>query len=522
MVNFLRQFFVGLAEAWNQLSLSARVNIVLSGVAVLVVIGGVVLMGARPQYVTLTENAEAGQVNEIVKVLTSAGVPYRLANQDRTITVPLSERSNVMLLLAEAKLPVGRTKGPGFDIFDTSELMSNKWLQDVKFMRAVKGEIERQLALFDFVDYAVVNITKAQTEMFASKQSPSKASVTLKTTRPPSTREIDGIVSMVGNAGGTHLHRDNITVATTEGKFLHLPSDDPYTAAANDRREVRVEEERYREQLLMAKLDEMSLRGTVSVSAILNFDRKEIVAKLAADGAEVSSYETTTKLQSEEKLPEGAPGTLANVPEGAAAAGGVLTTEDMSEEITNSEPSYTTTTTTSDGGDVVKYIVTMAVEGDYEEAAAAEDGGEAARTYLGLSEARRQMLSDIAKAAVGEGLEETEVTVHDMQFEIAAPADDVAARQAAEQRVWMMGMVWNAAQILLIILGFFLVRVFLRSIIEYPVEDLEEEEEVKEIPEATKENMRREQVASQLARMAQEDPEMVATLLRTWLSEEED
>ena len=48
-----------------------------------------------------------------------------------------------------------------------------------------------------------------------------------------------------------------------------------------------------------------------------------------------------------------------------------------------------------------------------------------------------------------------------------------------------------------------------------------EEEEVVEIPEATKEDMRRMEVASEVDRLSQNEPENVAALLRSWMGEEE-
>ena len=73
----------------------------------------------------------------------------------------------------------------------------------------------------------------------------------------------------------------------------------------------------------------------------------------------------------------------------------------------------------------------------------------------------------------------------------------------------------------MIILGFFLVRMFLRRAIAVPAV-AEEEEGVAEIPEATREDMRRQEVANEIAQLAMDEPDTIAMLLRSWLSEEED
>jgi len=66
------------------------------------------------------------------------------------------------------------------------------------------------------------------------------------------------------------------------------------------------------------------------------------------------------------------------------------------------------------------------------------------------------------------------------------------------------------------------VRRFLRRAIVRPEEEIEEEEEVKEIPEATREDLRRQEVAAAVRNLAMEEPEMVAALMRSWLAEEEE
>jgi flagellar M-ring protein FliF len=521
-VEFLRQLYRGIAEAWQQLSLSARTNIILAAAAVTVVIGVVVFMGVKPQYVTLSRDLDAPEVTRIREALLQENMDFKITDNNRTIQVKAEDLSNAQLLLAQNDLPVGRRSLPGFELFQKSELMTNQWLQDVKFMRAVQGELQRQLNAFDFVTQSHVLIREAEEEFFSEYQRPSEASVTLDISRPLTKKEVKALVSIISHAGGPNLDQNNITVTTTTGEVLWLPPSSPFAALANSRLELRVEEEQQREQRLMRKLKEMGVRGTVSVSAKMNFDKKKVMEHETSEGTELSEYETTTSLESTEQLPEGAPGALANVPEGTASAGGVRTTEENSENIVNYEPSFTTTETTTDPGNVVKYIVAMIVEGNYEESE--DEDGNTVREYAGLTETQRQAYIDLAKAAVGEGETETAVTIHDQPFELGQldSASQIAAAQAAEQREWWLRMVWNIGYIVSIIAGFFLIRLFLHRAIEIPPDEEEAEETVPEVSEAMAEQQRREEVANEIRRIAANQPEVVASLLRTWMSEEED
>lgn len=519
-VDFLRQLMSGIAQAWRRLSLSARINIVLASVTVTGLFVVLVLASARTEYLTLSANAEPDHVTKIVDVLSQQGIPYRLENNNRTILVPTQQRSRAQLLLAENNLPVGRRISPGLELFQERELMTNQWLQDVKFMRAIQGEIERQLNAFEFINYSYVLIREAKEALFVSEQRPSEAAVTLEVTRPLTKQEVKAIVSMVAHAGGPNLHTGNITITTTKGEVLYLPPQSDFASIANSKLELVADWERQRENKVLGKLRDLGVRGTVTVSAKLNFDHKEINDERVTEGTELSTFTSNVNISSTERLPEGAPGAFANVPEAAAAAGGAVTSEATEEEIVNYEPSRTMTKTRTDPGDVVQFLVALIVEGDYEETV--DEQGNVVREYTGLSEDRRQAYIDLAKAAVGEGEVPTEVTLHDHPFAIEQlPAvAAIGETQAAEQWAQRMQWIWTALQILGILVGFFALRMLLRRAIEAPGEH--EEEEVTQIPEATREDIRRNEVAMEVNRLASEEPEAVAALLRGWMTEEHD
>lgn len=164
-MDFLRVVYEGLLQAWRQFSVSARINIALAGAAAAAVVVLVVITGASPQFVTLSDNVGPSQASSIRDALAQGGIDFKIENDNRTITVPLGQRSDAQLLLAQNDLPVGRTVPPGFELFAESDLMTNQWLQDVKYMRAVQGELQRILNAFDFINYSYVLIREADEEL---------------------------------------------------------------------------------------------------------------------------------------------------------------------------------------------------------------------------------------------------------------------------------------------------------------------------------------------------------------------
>ncbi|MBI2432627.1 MAG: flagellar M-ring protein FliF [Candidatus Hydrogenedentes bacterium] len=522
-MNFLRQLVRGVLDAWRRLSASARVNIILAGLAAILVIALVAWFGAQPQYVTLSAGLTPQEATRIADVLAQNDIAWREEGNYERILVPVADRSRVQLLLAEANLPVGHAVPPGWELFQETELMTNQWLQNVRFMRAIQGELQKQLNAFDFVEYSHVLIREAPDELFRDEQKASEAAVTLKVRRQPSDREIKALVSLIDRAGGPHLDANNITITTTEGNALWLPPQEGFTSLASTKLEAVADWEAQREGKIRQILRDLGRKGTVSVSAQINFDEKEETREVISEGTELSTYTTETTTTPMETPPAGAPGAAANPPEGIVpTVGGVQ--EESTEEITNFEPSVTRIHTKSEPGNVLKYNVAVVVEGDYEQPAAGGEGAAAEPQYAGLTDEARTAIQALVTAAVAGGEIPAEVSVHDMPLAIEGlVATTAAVEEAVESERWdqWMQIAASAGQILLIIIGFLLVRRFLRRAIIRPEEE-EMEEEAVEIPEATREDLRRQEVSSEISNLAGRDPDSVAALLRSWMTEEED
>lgn len=517
-MDFLRQLAASIAETWRHLSLSARINIVLWGLAAAVVIVFVVAVGSRPQYVTLSEQVEPKNLAAIRSALDNESISYRISSDGQTVEVPMQYLSDARMALAQKDLPVGRTTSPGFELFNQSDLMTSRYLQDVQFVRALQGELESILNDFDFVEYSRVIIRESKEELFRAEERPAEALVTLQTSRRVRPEEIKGLLSLVAQGGGPNLDRDHITIMTTSGEVLAAPPDSEFASVVNSKREYVVQLEREREARLLESLRDMGVRATVRVSAQVDFDEKEMVEEKATEGPAVSTYTSSTTISNSESLPEGAPGVTANIAEGAAP-GGTQNTEETTETIENLEPSITRTTTKTAPGNVIQYFVALVVEGDYEETK--DTDGNTVKNYTGLPEERKKTYEDLARMAVGEGKVPTEVILHDHPFEVeagvAAAIEGAGAQYAA--RAWL-DRAWLGLQVLMILIAFFLVRMFLRR----AVEPFEEEEEVvaSPTPKASPEELRMQKMTDEVARLSREEPESVSALLRTWLVEEEE
>jgi len=513
------QFINGIREFWGKLTLSAKVIIGISFVIVFLGLLLIIYFGAQPQYTVLSSGLSPQEVSKVTDVLSRQGIKYQLSDNNTSVWVPVDQRSNAQLLLAQSDLPVGRPVPPGWELFSTTELMTNQWLQNVKFMRAVQGEIQKQLNAFDFVNNSYVLIREAKEELFVSEQKPSEAAVTLDINRPLTKQEVKAIVSIVDHAGGANLHPGNITIVSTKGDVLYLPPQAGFASLASSKLELLTEWERQREMKVMNKLRELGVRGTVSVSAKINFDSSEEIEEKVSEGTEISTSTTETTSETSEKPPEGTPGVVANVPE-ATLPGTTSSKETTTEEIANYEPSRLTRKKKKEGGNVEKFLVTVIVEGDYQESQ--NEQGNKTRNYIGLSEDRKKMYQDFVMSAVGEGEVPTEVLVYDQPFGISELETGIPKVEAVpfQWKTWITPIT-IIIQLFVILIVFLLLRSFLRSTV-VEKKEIEEEVEPIELSGLSKEDMRRQEVAREVVRVSIEEPETAAALIRSWLAEGEE
>lgn len=520
-MDFFRQLFEGIVYAWGRFSLSAKVNIILAGGTSAAVIILLVVVGSRPHYVRLYTRLDLDESAQAQSFLDQESIPYKLQDGGETILVSVRDRSRALVGLGALSIPSSQGVARGFELLDTQDLLTNRWLQDVNYMRAVQGELQRQLNQFDFIDHSFVFIREATQELFIGEQQPSQASVTLKVSRPLTAMEVKAVLGVVSSFGGANLHRGNISMSTTNGRVLNAPVDDKFAALANNRLEYKAEAERYIEERIRKKFQQIGRRIIVAVSADVDWTEETIRTREVSKGQKVSTFETETSSTTTQALPEGAPGARSNLPQGVDSGGEQNTTK-SNELIENFEPSTTDRERKLPSGATKSYSVAAFIEGDYGEVA--DDGGDGTgeREYLGLTEEQLTEYREFIAKAVGPQVSAENIAVKHHPFEIAglaATQATVTLVAAAQTRDMMVKWGMVVAQVVLVFVGFVIVRVLLRRALVLPTT---EEEEVVELAGRSPEDVRRQEVATEVARLSMEEPETVAALIRSWMSEDED
>ncbi len=516
MLEFLRRLGEGIRDAWQRLSVNARVQLGLAAILTFAFLLFVVVRGGSQPFVDLYPALDPKEAQEVVAWLEGNGYSgkYEVRNEGATVRVQARDRQAIRLELAGQGMPKVFGGAPGSEIFDSQNLMTNEWQQNVQLRRAIVGEAQRVLSEFDFVRSAHVVITEAEERLFSDEQQPAKAAVTLDTSRALRESELAAVVQVISASGGANLGPDNITVVVN-GQLVKKPVKDEMASMANDKLDLKLAYENTYQRKIEDALQQVGRRVVVNVNAELDWSSETTEARTVTEGVPISTLENTTTSTTREAPPEGAPGPNANVPtEAAAGEGGVVTSQEVTETIENLDVGESKTTTRKEPGTLQRITAAIFVDGTYESALDADGNPTGETEYQDPAPEVLVSIREFALKSLGPGAQAEDITVAGLQFDTGPPPSAVIpSGMVWYESQWLQAM----GQLFAMMTMFFLIRYFMRNALAMPKAQEEEMvEEVKVDPEIE----RRRVVADEVERLSREDPSGVAALLRTWMTEE--
>lgn len=520
MLQFLRQFLAGLVLAWERLSASARVTVAVAFIFTVAIIAAMVTLGSRPQYVELYRNLSPQDMLAVQSRLDQEGVPWQLDAAGSTIKIPLQHRSDMMVKIGGAGLVKSQGSSPGFEIFDSANLMSTEFTNKINLIRAKSGELQQLLGRFDFVRNAYVSIAESEEKLFEKSQLPVEANVTLEVAQPLNEGQVKAVLNTV-SASIAGLSKDHINLATTDGKVLHAPADSDFDSIASSKldlaRAYRNERKREAEDALKA----LGIRSVITVMLDVDHTTKRETKERYEKGVAVSTYKITNQTDSTESAPQGPAGARANLPGDAQSAGGQQNKQKETQQLTNTEPSVTRTTTESGPGDVTVTGATAIVEGKYEDELDAQGATTGKKVYKARDKKELETYQNLVASAVGiADISKVKISDHPFELQQLAAATPGVAAETATAFSFGALQLDGILKIVAVALLFFVVR-FLALRATVRRERAEESVEI-ELPKASPDELRKREIATEVERVSQEQPEAVASLLRTWLSETEE
>ncbi len=550
-----------LTSAFKGMSATQRVMVFAISMTVLLALAGLGIWAGQETKGVLVSNVSSQEASSIVAQLDKMQVPYELSGDQRTILVPESKVGPLRLKFAGDGLLTGDKLG--FEKLENAGLGTTDFSQKVIHRRAMEAQLAQTIKGLQQVAEATVHITPPNDSPFLTDKEDAKASVLLKLrgTRILPDENTQAIVNLVA-ASVEGLKPEQVVVIDQFSRILSRTGRDPMVGASDAQKKVAREEEDHLVRRVTDLLEPVVGIGKVRATAHVELDFDKV--KINSETFDPQGQVERSIQQKDEKVQKrdagaGLPGTASNVaPATGGASANVTENSEKKETTTNFEITKTVSATDKATGTVKR--VTLAVIVDHMSAWDKDAKGEPVQKFTARSADELKKIRDQVSAAVGiQPKRGDELTVENMAFATLQvnPKEEAEARNAERWALaykFLPGLIYGVIGLAVF---FMLILPMLRRMsaaINRPtplrvasadggeasmagsgggssrkpvqvksMSEIEAEIEAELNADAAfsaPEARRRELIKKRLQDSSNEDPETMASLVRSWLLEE--
>jgi len=203
----------------SRLRANPKVPLIVAGAAAIAIVVAMVLWAKQPDYRTLFSNLSDQDGGAIVTQLTQMNVPYRFSDNGGALEVPADKVHELRLRLAQQGLPKGGAVG--FELLDQEKFGISQFSEQVNYQRALEGELARTIETLGPLKSARVHLAMPKPTLFVREQKSPSASVTvnLQPGRALDEGQISAVVHLVSSAVAG-LPPGNVTLVDQMGRLL--------------------------------------------------------------------------------------------------------------------------------------------------------------------------------------------------------------------------------------------------------------------------------------------------------------
>jgi flagellar M-ring protein FliF len=249
------------------------------GAALVAVIAGALLLvtsgGGSGRLSPLYTDLSQGDAASIVSELESLGVSYELKDSGATIMVPTDSVNRTRLSMSEKGLP---ESNDGYALLDKQGITASEFRQRTAYQRALEGELENTIEELDAIDGAVVHLALPAQSAFVDEGGNPTASVLVRTRSKLSEGQVQSIVYLVSSSV-RDMKPEDVTLADSDGVILHAPGAGGFAMASGGGKEADFEAS------LGASINQLVARVAgqgkvaVQVQVVLNMDERTSVSE---------------------------------------------------------------------------------------------------------------------------------------------------------------------------------------------------------------------------------------------------
>ena len=387
------------------------------------------------KYVVLFESLSSSDAGKVVEQLEKDEIPYELQDNN-VIKVPKDVVYKERIAIASMGIP--KDDGVGFELFDKQEFGATAFDQNVKYMRALEGELSRTIVALAPIESASVSLAIPKETLFVSKQVPPSASVVVKLVdgRRLTSKQIRGIKNLVSSAV-PKLLSSNVMLINGDGETL---GDEDEMAQMGELSAVqqafKAKEEKKRQQKIIQIISPF-VGGKDSVIAQVTIEYDFSIQNSTSE-----KYDPENVVRSEQIIEEkregakpaevgGVPGTVSNIgPVEGLKSNQTTEKYEKNNGTTNYEVGKTVSTTKSQFARIKRITAAVLVDGKYKYKLN-DDGTPSNKTeYEPLGEADLQALTSLVSRSIGiDEARGDQISVKNLQFKrdkITSGSDSVS------------------------------------------------------------------------------------------------
>ncbi|MGD9969206.1 MAG: flagellar basal-body MS-ring/collar protein FliF [Sulfuricurvum sp.] len=374
-------------------------------------------------YQVLFDQLSSADAAQVLEQLDKDQIPYKIP-RDNVIEVPKEVVYKERITIASMGIP--KEGHVGFELFDKQEFGSTNFDQEIKFRRALEGELARSIDSLSPVEKSSVSLALPKETLFVEQEVPPSASVMVQLypDRKLTSKQIHGIKKLVASAV-PKLTPENVALINADGETL---GDDDAASAMGELSQLQ--------QQYKSKEEKKQEEKIVNVLAPFIGGKERVVAKVTIeyDFSEQSStsekYDpenvVRSEQSSEEKREGASPAQVGGVPGAVSNIGPVEGLDNNSGKekyekttgTTNYEVSKIVSTTKLEFARIKRMTAAVVVDGKYEPKKGSDGQPTEEIEYIALDETQIQAIDALVKQSIGiDEKRGDQVTVSNFEFQ---------------------------------------------------------------------------------------------------------
>jgi flagellar M-ring protein FliF len=321
---------------------------------------------ATPDYAPIYSNLSVTSANSIEATLANAGFKVSVSEDGSSVSVPRPDAARARMVLAESGVAIDGDPGwELFD--EKSGLAMNSFLQKINRMRAMEGELARSIQTIDGISTARVHLVLPDREPFSREAPAPRASIIVRPEpgRAVTRKQAVAVRTLVASAVA-ELDLARVTVLSASGETILAEGTDGNGQATIQSAKAGIEDRLGQEiqNILTARVGAGNARVRVNVDLVT---QREVIVEQTFDPDQQVVRSTENKSESQSGSEDGGNvGIENNIPAALGGEGGGATSNrSESDELVQYEIGNTRREIIREAGDVRRMTVAVLINGIY-------------------------------------------------------------------------------------------------------------------------------------------------------------